>query len=222
MDHKKMHAELDVLREFIDFVNRQIGVYCDCLSGFHGNKARVERQMPRLQRPTSRRIVDGQPVITWASVEDPSRPDVLHHRIIRADEFINVNSEAGYNEQQVCWGIVVFIFTTWDEGMRPRIARIRGVEPKAVELDEMGDLRILRHAIIHNGGMVTPAEYAKLKVMIDLCHPDTKLTFNHDQMHTLFVHVKRSIGRLILEHTGHLPGAPDPASIVGVTISRHR
>jgi hypothetical protein len=74
MDHQKINAELDVLREFIDFVNRQVGVYCDCLSGFQGNKVRVERQMPRLQRPTSRRIVDGQPVITYVSVEDSARP----------------------------------------------------------------------------------------------------------------------------------------------------
>jgi hypothetical protein len=222
MDHKKITAELDVLREFIDFVNRQVGVYCDCLSGFQGNKVRVERQMPRLQRPASRHIVDGQPVITWASVEDPSRPDVLHHRIIRADEFVNVNSEAGYNEQQVCWAIVVFIFATWDEETRPRIARIRGVEPNAIKIDEMGDLRTLRRAIIHNGGVVTASEHAKLKVMTGLSQPEKTLTFNHDQMHSLFVHVKRSIGRLILEHTGHLPGAPDADSIVGVAISNHR
>jgi len=99
MDRKKADAELTLLRSFIDFVNRQVGVYCDCLAGFQGNKVRVERQMPRLQRPTSRRIEDGQPVIMYVSVEDPSRPDVLHHRMIRADEFINVNSEAAFNEQ---------------------------------------------------------------------------------------------------------------------------
>jgi hypothetical protein len=222
MDHEKIRAELDVLRDFVDFLNRQVGVYCDCLAGFQGNKVRVERQMPRLQRPTSRRIMDGQPVITWASVEDPARPDVLHHRIIRADEFINVNSEAGYNEQQVCWAIVVFIFATWDEETRPRIARIRGVEPNVIKIDEMGDLRTLRRAIIHNGGVVTASEHAKLKVMTDLSQPEKALTFNHDQMHSLFVHVKRSIGRLILEHTGHLPGAPDADSIVGIAISNHR
>jgi hypothetical protein len=32
MDMTKALAELEVLRGFIDFVNRQIGVYCDCLS----------------------------------------------------------------------------------------------------------------------------------------------------------------------------------------------
>ncbi len=222
MDHGKINAELDVLREFIDFVNRQVGVYCDCLSGFQGNKVRIERQMPRVQRPTSRRIVDGQTVITWASVEDPARPDVLHHRIIRADEFIDVNSEAGFNEQQVCWAIVVFIFATWDEETRPRIARIRGVEPNTIKIDEMGDLRTLRKAIIHNGGVVTASEHARLKVIADLAQPGRPLTFSHDQRHTLFVHVKRAIGRLILEHTGHLPGAPDADSIVGIAISNHR
>jgi hypothetical protein len=222
MDHDKIQAELDVLRSFVDFVNKQVGVYCDCLSGFQGNKVRVERQMPRLQRPTSRKIVDGQPVITWVSVEDPSRPDVLHHRIIRADEFINVNSEAGFNEQQVCWAIIVFIFATWDEETRPRIATIRGVKPNTIMLDEIGDLRILRGAIIHNGGALTANEYAKLKVMPDLCQPNTTLMFSHDQMHKLFVHMKRSIGRLISAHFGHLPGAPSPDSIVGIAISKHR
>jgi hypothetical protein len=222
MDHEKISAELDVLREFIDFVNRQVGVYCDCLSGFQGNKVRVERQMPRLLRPASRRIVDGQPVVTHVSVEDPGSPDVLIQRTIRADEFVNVNSEAGFNEQQVCWAIIVFIFATWDEEMRPRIARIRGVEPNTIMLDEMGELRTFRRAIIHNGGIVTASEFAKLKVMTDLCQAGPKLTFTHDQMHTLFVHVKRSISRLMIGHFSHLPGAPDPASIVDVGISTHR
>lgn len=222
MEMDKIKAELDVLREFIEFVNRQVGVYCDCLSGFQGNKVRVERQMPCLQKPTSRRIEDGQPVITYVSVEDPARPDVLHQRIIRADDYIKVNSEAAYNEQQVCWAIVVFIFATWDEEIRSRIARIRGVEPNTIRLDEMGDLRILRKAIIHNSGIVTAAEHAKLKKMTDICQPDMKLAFTHDQMHTLFVHVKRSIGRLMTWPFAHLPGAPDPDSIVGVAISKHR
>ncbi|AZO44951.1 hypothetical protein EJ076_29540 [Mesorhizobium sp. M7D.F.Ca.US.005.01.1.1] len=221
MDHEKISAELDVLREFIDFVNRQVGVYCDCLSGFQGNKVRMERQIPRVQRPTSRRIVDGQPVVAYVSVEDPSRPDIVHHRIIRADEFINVNAEGAFNEQQICWAIIVFIFSTWDEEIRPRIAAIRGIKPDDIMLNEMGDLRILRKAIIHNSGKVSAKEYAKLKVMTDLCQPNTPLAFRHDEMHAVFVHVKRGIGRLINEHFGHLPGAPDPASIIGVAISRN-
>src|ERR1035441_4454910 len=105
MDMTKALAELEVLRGFIDFVNRQIGVYCDCLSSFQGNKVRIERQVARVSHPVSRRIENGQIILMRASLEDPTRPDVIHQRIIRTDEFITANSEAGFNEQQVCWSL---------------------------------------------------------------------------------------------------------------------
>jgi hypothetical protein len=44
----KATAELPILRNFMDLINRQVGVYCDALSSFNGNKVRVERQIPRL------------------------------------------------------------------------------------------------------------------------------------------------------------------------------
>jgi len=66
MDTTRALAELPILRDFIDFVNRQDGVYCDCLSGFQGNKVRIERQVARVTHPVSRRIENGQPVIVWA------------------------------------------------------------------------------------------------------------------------------------------------------------
>ena len=74
MDNSKAMAELDVLREFIDFVNRQVGVYSDCLAGFQGNVVRIERQVARINRPTGRRLENGQPVVMRVSVEDPGSP----------------------------------------------------------------------------------------------------------------------------------------------------
>lgn len=222
IDMDKAIAELDILRGFIDFVNSQVGVYCDCLAGFEGNKARIERQTARVQRPVSRRIEDGQPVIVWASVEDPASPDVLHHRIIRADEFVTVNSEAGFNEQQLCWSIIVFLYAYWDEEIRPQIAKVRGVKSNDVKIHALGDLRILRKNIIHNSGVLPNNEYAKLTVMNDICTPNVKMTFTHDQMHKVFVYVKQAIGELILEYAGHLPGAPDPAQIVDIAISNSK
>ena len=40
----------DVIREYIDFVNRQVGVYMDALAGFAGHRTRVERQVHRISR----------------------------------------------------------------------------------------------------------------------------------------------------------------------------
>ena len=188
------------------------------LGFIHGNKIRIERQIPRVQRPTGRRIENGQPVIVYASVEDPSLPDVIHHRIIRSDEFISANSEAGFNEKQLCWSIIVFVLTYWDEEIRPQIARVRGVKPNAVVLDELGDLRILQNCIFHNRGTISAGEHSKLKIMTNLCRPEEELVLTHEQMHRVFIFVKQAIARLILKYSGHLPGAPQPSEIVDLAI----
>lgn len=54
--------------------------------------------------------------------------------------------------------------------------------------------------------------------MSGLWCPDAKITFTHDQMHKLFVHVKQGIGRLILRYTGGLPGAPQATEITSIAI----
>jgi hypothetical protein len=218
MDMTKALAELPILRGFIDFVNLQVGVYCDCLSGFQGNKVRIERQAARVLHPASRRIENGQPVIVWASVEDPARPDVIHHRTFRADDFVAVNSEAGFNERQTCWSIIVFVYAYWDEETRWQIAKIRGVEKDEVRVDVFGDLRLLRRSIIHDGGVLKASDHVKLKVLSNLFQPGTLISPTHDEMHKIFVAIKSAIGDLILEYTGHLPGAPKPGEVVEVAI----
>ena len=147
----------------------------------------MERQVARVQRPTSKRLENGIPVIVYTSVEDPTSPDVIHHRIIRADEFITINSEAAFNEQQVCWSIITFIFAYWEEGIRSQIAKIRGQSVDDIKLDELGDLRILRNSIIHNGGLISVADHKKLKLFASLFNPNAKISPTHDQMHKIFV-----------------------------------
>jgi hypothetical protein len=157
-------------------------------------------------------------VIVWVSLEDPTRPDVIHHRTIRADEFITANSEAGFNEQQVCWSIIVFIYTYWDDEIRPQISKIRGVQKNEVRIDVFGDLRILRQSIVHHDGVLEAADHATLKVLNGICQADIPISPTHDQMHKIFVAVKSAIGALILEYTAHLPGAPKPDDIVSIAV----
>jgi hypothetical protein len=80
-----------------------------------GNQRVLRRQKARVQRPTAQRIENGRPVIVWTSVKDPCSPDVIHLRIIKVDDFIAANTEAGFNDQQTCRAIIVFIFAYWDE-----------------------------------------------------------------------------------------------------------
>ena len=83
----------DVIRKYIDFVNQQVGVYMDALAGFEGHRTRVERQIHRINRPVSSGIdKNGQRVVVYASYEDPSKPDIIHNRIILASDYIAANS----------------------------------------------------------------------------------------------------------------------------------
>lgn len=218
MGIREGYDELRVLRDFIDFINQQVGVYCDCLSGFEGNKVRIERQVARVQRPTSRKIEEGQPVIVCTSFEDPSSPDIIHNRITRSDEFLRLNSAAGFNEQQICWSIIVFIYTYWDEKTRPQIAKMRDIQPNDLKIDALGDLRILRKSIVHNEGILSAGDHRKLKVMSALFHPNARISLDHERMHKLFALMKRAIAELILHHTGHLPGAPNASDLVDIAI----
>ncbi len=219
IDFDKAMAELPILRDFVDFVNNQVGVYMDCVAGFQGNTVRIERQVARVQRRVATRNKDGQPVMMLASVEDPTSPEVIHHRIIRAQDFLRANSESGFNHRQVCWSIIVFVFAYWDEQVRPQIAAVRGVKTKDVKVDALGDLRLIRHAIVHNKGILASVEHAKLRKMATLFRPDARVVLSHDQMHSLFVFIKQAIGEIILTYTGHLPGAPAATQISDIAMA---
>jgi hypothetical protein len=174
--------------------------------------------MPRAQRPVGRTVKDGRPVILYSSVEDPESPNVIHHRLVRADEFVEANAEAGFNERQICWAIIAFLFAYWNEEIRPRIAQARGVEPNDIRVGIFGDLRILRHSILHENGTLGVVAHAKLTVMGALCRPEAVLAFSHAEMKRLFELIHQGIAQLVLEHTGHLVGAPRPEEVLKVAI----
>lgn len=51
-----------VVRDYIDFVNEQVGAYMDALAGFSGHHSKVERQVHRVQRKISQRNENGETV----------------------------------------------------------------------------------------------------------------------------------------------------------------
>ena len=95
--------------------------YMDAVAGFAGHHARVERQVCRIMRKDRHEQCEGRPVV-WASYEDPSQPDIIHNRIIRADDYLSANSIDGSNTQQHSRAILVFLFTFWEDEIRPRLA----------------------------------------------------------------------------------------------------
>ena len=59
---------------------------------------------------------------------------------------------------------IVSVYAIWEDLVRPAIADTFEVPVRAVESDLMGDIRIIRHAIIHQKGLKPAEDVSKLKV----------------------------------------------------------
>ena len=213
----------DVIREYIDFVNRQVGVYMDALAGFAGHHTRVERQVNCINRPVNSSIDStGQRVVVWASYEDPTQPDVIHNRIIRAIDYIAANSKDGSNEQQHSHAVLVFLFTYWEDEIRPRLVTSKGVESQEIKSDIMGDLRILRNVILHSKGIIHPEKHRGLKKLGDMFVVDQPIHVSYEGMHRIFVLIKQDCARMLFEWLGIKDAPIQPEEMIDLAIQKRR
>lgn len=211
----------DVIRDYIELVNGQVGAYMDALAGFAGHCARVELQVHRSSRPTGLRTdSDDQKVVVWASYEDPSKPDIVHNRILRATDYLAANAPGGSNEQQHARAIIVSLFTYWEDGIRPRLAAASGVEQAEVRSDIMGDLRVLRNVILHSKGVMRRDKHASLRTVGELFTIDEPLALSYETMHKIFVLVKQDCARLLFGWLGVTDSPIQPEEMVDVAIQR--
>lgn len=213
----------DIIREYIDFVNKQVGVYMDALAGFAGHHVRIERQVHRISKATNTRIDEnGQQVIMRTSYEDPSKPDVIHNRIIRASDYIKANSEGGSNAQQHSQAILVFLFTYWEDETRPRLATSKNVALSEINSDIMGDLRIIRNVILHSKGIIRLDKYNSLKKLKDMFTVDKPVHVSYENMHQIFVFIKQDCANMLFEWLGVIKEAPiTPDEIVDIAIQKN-
>lgn len=222
-ERRKLMSERfdDVIREYISFVNDQVGTYMDALAGFAGHHTRVERQVHRVSRPTRiKKNEKGEQVVVYTSYEDPTKPDVIHNRIIRATDYIAANAPGGSNEQKHARAIIIFLFTYWEEEVRPRLAKAKGVEIKEITSDIMGDLRVFRNCVLHSKSILRPDKHRQLKKLGGMFLADMPLHVSYEDMHHIFVLIKQDCGRLMFEWLGVRDAPITPEEIRDFAIQR--
>jgi hypothetical protein len=208
-----------IARGFIDFVNVQAGVYVDACSGFAKNKSVVERQVHRNLKPDgTKRGTKDAPRVMMTAVEDPTQPDVLMHRILLVSEYIAANSVGGSNEQHHARAAIIFLYAYWDEEVRPGLARALGIATKEITSDIFGDLRLIRHAILHNKGVLAKAAWQKLEVLGEHFAPDDLVSLPNETMHRIFALIKKDMAQRIINDSGLQD--EDTSDIIEVAIQR--
>lgn len=175
----------------------------DAVAGFEGHRVRTERQIHRINRAERITTDDaGKKTVVYASYEDPSQPDVIHNRIIRAPDYLAANSERGVNYQQHSQAILVFLFTYWEDEVRPKLAVASSKDVDEIKSDIMGDLRILRNVILHSKGILKKEKHRSLKKLNLMFLADQALTIKYEDMHQIFVLVKQDLARLVFDWLG--------------------
>lgn len=177
-----------VIRQYIDFVNNQVGVYMDALAGFAGHYARTEISMQRILKKEKLRPNDeSHPVLVYTQYEDPSQQKFIHNRIIRAKDYISNNSPGGFNEQQHSHAVIVFLFTYWEDEIRPRLANLKNCGLNEIKSEIMGDLRIVRNVILHSKGIIRNDKFNELKKLKDMFIVNEPVHVSYVGMHHIFV-----------------------------------
>ncbi len=213
----------DVIKEYIDFINSQVGAYVDGLAGFQGNQVRVDRQVARINRPVgTRKDENGQTIIVHASFEDLTRPDIIIHRIVKAVDFIATNSPGGSNEQQFSQANIIFLFTYWEDEIRPRLAACKSVDINQIRSDVIGDLRIVRNAILHSKGVMRRDKYDDLKVLKELFDVNEPIQFSPEKMQRIFVLLKQDCAKMIYEWLGVKDASSLASQMVDVAIQKRK
>ena len=208
-----------VARAFIDFVNVQVGVYMDACSGFAKNKSVVERQVHRDVRPDgTKRGKKDAPRVMMTAVEDATQPDVLMHRIVLVSEYIAANAVGGSNEQHHARAAITLMHAYWDEQVRPELGRALGVPTNEIVSDIFGDLRLIRHAVLHNKGILTDSAYQRLKLVREHFTPNSAVSLPNTTMHRIFYLIKQDMAQRVINDSGLQGEGTD--DIVEVAIQR--
>lgn len=163
----------------------------------------MERQVLRVMRKSGLKIDDnGTPVIMHSSYEDPNAPEVVHVRIGKADDYVADNSPNGYNEQQLIFSLLVFIYTYWEDEIRPKLANAAMVDIKAINCEIMGDLRCIRNCILHSKGVFVSEWYRKLTKLKEHFTENGRIEINSDLMHYILSQIKSETTYITLESLG--------------------
>jgi hypothetical protein len=147
--------------EFVQVLNSINGVYLDAVSGFHQMRELITKgQLKALEhlKATQPELATIEYIDSIGFTYGKGDPNLPGNRIQHActqGEFKARNAEGGENYIFLANVCLVTIYQFWEDLYRQKIATALGVSKNELRSPIMGDLRLLRNSIIHNGGIAT-------------------------------------------------------------------
>jgi hypothetical protein len=66
---------------------------------------------------------------------------------------------------------LVRVYSLWDEDIRPRVVQARGIAQEDLQFPLFGDMRRMRHDVVHNGGIATETWTARCELLTSWFSP---------------------------------------------------
>lgn len=93
----------------------------------------------------------------WIASDAESDPK--YHARMDISMFVEKSKKNGYFVNEICKSLLCSIYSLWDETYRHKIAKAAGVDAGALIAPLMGDLRKIRHCILHNKSTIPEDGY---------------------------------------------------------------
>ncbi len=138
----------EVITSYQRILDNLLGTYLDSIAGYSLNIQRLTSSQARLDLKAKHR---GTLSYTYG-IGPPEENFPIH--VTDQSEMITRNSPHGRNARLIGNMLVVLVYEYW-EYYREIIASLMKIPTNDLRYDIFGDLRHLRHSIIHNRGIVT-------------------------------------------------------------------
>jgi hypothetical protein len=106
--------------------------------------AQVDRQIA-----AGPRSADNPDPAVYIGIGDPNDPAATQYAKFKASELPALLANGGPISTQLGQQWAVFVFTEWENSFRQRLASAHGCGPHSIQSDVFGDLRRMRHDILH-------------------------------------------------------------------------
>jgi len=192
------------VRALVEALDHLYGLYLDATAGFKANHDLIVRG----QRETAEGLPPGTDpdslgfLVGRGAPTDPAT--VLLHRTTQG-EFKRRNAPGGSNHVRLAQLTLVLVFAYWETAHRARIAHALGLKGQnELTVPIMGDLRRLRHDILHNRGVIQTKTVGKLEVLKAI-KAEAPLTITDLEMENLFRNIKTALDDLAVQAGGDDP-----------------
>lgn len=199
VDRERLLAEAD---EFVRVVDQLYGLYLDAVSGFHKLADEITNAQTDAAQQLGLSIEELDARQMYVGRGDPNDPTSIVQHTTTQGEFKARNRRSGSNEIRLAQLLIVLIFQYWETGHRAEVAAALGLAEKSeLLLPLLGDLRLLRHNVIHHRGVVTCDTPRRLEVLRGFVEGET-IALSELEAEQLVRRVKAEIDNLVLTATG--------------------